>query len=128
MCSENHTDLQALLLPERHRASVVGIVTAQLRFLLSTLLVDMKQDATDRFMRDSKLLCNRTKWFVVLHHAMHDLWPVFSGNTVVRLFWPWSPFANNRRGAGVKCFVVSEQILYFEIQSAIRNKEEVENW
>ena len=50
MCRGNHAHLQALLLPGRYRASVVGTVTAQLRFLLYTLLLDMKHDATDRFM------------------------------------------------------------------------------
>src|SRR2546425_12194944 len=86
-------------------------VTAQLRFLLSTLLLDMKDDATDRLMRDTILLCNSTKWFVVLHHAMHDHRPVFNRNTVFRLFRPWSPFTNNRRRAGIMCFVVSEHVL-----------------
>jgi hypothetical protein len=51
MCSEDHTDLQALLLPERNRASVIGIVTEQLRFFLPMLLLYTKHDAADRFMR-----------------------------------------------------------------------------
>lgn len=62
------------------------IVSAQLRFLLSTLLLDMKNNTTDRFMRDTILLCDRTKWFVVLYHTMNDHRPVFSGNTVVWVF------------------------------------------
>jgi hypothetical protein len=84
----DHAHLQALVLPGYHSASVEGTVTAQLRFLLSRLFLDMKHDATDRFMRDTKLLCNRTKWFVVLHHTMHDHLPVFRGNSVVRVFSP----------------------------------------
>ena len=48
----DQTHPQALLLPGDYRASVVGTVTAQLRFLLSTLLLDTKHDATDRFIRD----------------------------------------------------------------------------
>jgi hypothetical protein len=103
-------------------------VTAQLSFLLSTLLLEMKHDATDRFMRDIILVCNRTKWFVVFHHTMHDHWPEFCGNTIFGVFWPWSPFANNRGRADVMCFVVSEHILNLEIQLASRSKEEVENW
>jgi hypothetical protein len=65
-----------------------------LRFLLSTLLMSMKDEATDRFMGDTILICHLTKWFVVLYHTMDDQRPVFSGNTVVRVFWPWSPLAN----------------------------------
>jgi hypothetical protein len=42
--------LPALLLPERHRASAVGTVPVSLRVLLSTLLLDIKDDAMDRFM------------------------------------------------------------------------------
>ncbi len=92
------------------------------------LPLDMMNDATDRFMRDTILLRNRTKWFVVLHNTMDDHRPVFSGNAVCGAFWPWSPFANNRRKADVMCFVVSEHVLDLEIQCASRSKEEVENW
>jgi hypothetical protein len=46
----DHAHPQALLLPGRHRASVVGTVTVRVRFLLYTLHMDMKHDATDRFM------------------------------------------------------------------------------
>jgi hypothetical protein len=107
--------VQALLLPGRHRASVVGKVPVALRFLLSTLLMHMKKNATDRFIRDTIRCCYSAQGFLLLHHTMNDHRPVFSGNTVVRVFWPWSPFANNRRRAGVMCFVVSEQVLYLEI-------------
>jgi hypothetical protein len=44
------------------------------------------------------------------------------------VFWPWPPFAHNRRRADVMCFVVSEHVLDPEIQCARRGKEEVENW
>jgi hypothetical protein len=66
-------------------------------------------------MRDTELLCNRTKWFAFLHHAMNDHRLIFSGKTVVQVFWPWSPFANNRTSAGVMCFIVSEHVLDLEI-------------
>jgi hypothetical protein len=72
MCSEDHTHLQALLLPGRHRASVVGIVTAQLRILRSTLLLDMKLNATDRFMRDSIGGYYGAERFYLLHHTMYQ--------------------------------------------------------
>jgi hypothetical protein len=85
----------------------------------------MKHDATDRFMRDTILLCNRTKWFVVLPDAMKDHRPVFRGNTIFRVPWPWPAFANNRRRAFVMCFIVSEHVFYLEIQCARRGKEEV---
>jgi|SRR6266568_4566002 len=38
-------------------------VTAQLRFLLSTLRLDMKNNTTDRFMRDSIYGCYYAEWF-----------------------------------------------------------------
>ncbi len=55
----------------RHRASAVGIETAQLRILLSTLLGDMKQKATDRFVRDTIRGCYGAERFVLLHHTLH---------------------------------------------------------
>ena len=119
--------MQVLLLPGCHRISVVGKVPGPLRFLLSTLLIPMKK-ATDRFMRDSIGCCYGAQGFLLLHHTMKDQRPVFSGNTIFGMFWPWSPFANYRRGAGVMCFVVSEHVLDLEIQCARRGKEEVENW
>jgi hypothetical protein len=79
-------------------------------------------------MRDTILICHLTKWFVVLHHAMDDRWPVFRRNSVVRLSWPWSPFTNKRRRTGVMGFIVGEQLLHLEIQCTSRGKEEVENW
>ena len=95
---------------------------------MSLLLKRMKKEATDRFRRDTKLLCNWTKWVVVLHHTMNNERPVVSRKTVLRVFWPWSPFANHRRRAVVMSFVVSEQVLYLEVQLASRDKEEGENW
>jgi len=103
-------------------------VPIPLRFLLSTLLMRMKKNATDRFMRDTIRCCYGAQGFLLLHHTMNDHRPVFSGNTVFGVFWPWSPFANHRRRADVMCFVVSEHVLYPEIQCASRSKEEVENW
>ena len=93
--------------------------------MLSLRLKSIEEEATDRFRRDTKLLCNWTKWVVVLHHTMNNERPVVSRKTVLRVFWPWSPFANHRRRADVACFVVSEQVLHIEIQFASRSKEEV---
>jgi hypothetical protein len=102
MCSENHTELQALLLPGRIRASVVGIVTAQLRILLSTLLLDMKHDATNRFIRDSMRCCYNAQRFFQLQHTMYDCRPEFSGDTVFWIFRPWLPVLEKRRVASLK--------------------------
>ena len=124
----DHAHVQALLLPGCHRASVGGTVPGALRFWLSTLLMHMKKKATDRFMRDTIRCCYGAQGFLLLHHTMHNQRPVFSGNTVFGVIWPWSPFANNRRRAGVMGFTVSEQVVYFEIQFAQRGKKEVENW
>lgn len=88
----------------------------------------MKDEATDRFLGDTILICHLTKWFAVLHHAMDDPRPVFSGNTIVRVFWPWSPLATYRRRAGVRGSTVSEHLLDLERQYARRSKEEGENW
>jgi hypothetical protein len=57
MCRGDHTHPRALLLPGHHRASVVGTVPVQLSFLLSTLLLDRKHDATDRFMSRHPYRC-----------------------------------------------------------------------
>src|SRR6266699_1595475 len=85
-----------------------------LRFLLSTRLLSMKKDATDCFMGDTILICHLTKWFVVLHHTIDDHRPVFSGDTVFRVFWPSSPLANYRRRTGVRGSTVSEHLLHLE--------------
>jgi hypothetical protein len=104
-----------------------GLLPARLslRFLLSMLLISMKEEATDRFIRDTILLCNCTKWFVVLHHTMNDHLPVFSGNSIFRVPWPWSPFANHRRRASLSSFIISKQTLHLLIQYSCRGKEEV---
>jgi hypothetical protein len=125
MCRWDHAHPQALVLSEQHRASFVGTVTAQLGFLLVTLPLDTKQEATDRFMRESIRGCYSTERFLLLHHTVYHYRPVFRGNAAVRVFWPWSAFANHRRRAGVMCFFVSEQRLHLEIQYAGRSKEEV---
>src|SRR5947209_16481134 len=104
--------LQVLLLLGCQRASNGGIVTVKLSFLLSTLLLEMKHDATDRFMRDSIYGCYSAERFLLLYHTMNHCRPVFSGNTVVRVFWLWSPIANNRRRASVRYFIMSEKVLY----------------
>ncbi len=52
-------------------------VTTQLSFLLSMLLPDIKQNATDRFMRDAICCCNGTERFLLLHHTMHYCRPLF---------------------------------------------------
>jgi len=88
----------------------------------------MKDEATDRLMRDPILLCNWTKGFVVLHHPMNNHRPMFSGKSLVRVSRPWSPFATQRRRAGVMGFIVSEQVLDLQIQFARRGQEERVNW
>jgi len=67
----DHAHPQALLLPGRHRASVGGKVPVELRFWLPTLLLDMKHDATDRFMRDTIRCCYGTERFLQLYHTLH---------------------------------------------------------
>ena len=86
--------------------------------MLSTRLLSMKDEATDRLIRDPTLLCNWMKWFVVLHHPMKNHRPVFSGKSLVRVFGPWSPFATHRRRDGVRCFIVSKPALDLQIQVA----------
>jgi len=48
-----------------------------------------------------------------------------AGILYLGMSWPWSPFANYRRGADVMCFVVSEHVLDLEIQFSRRLKEEI---
>src|SRR6266566_1350975 len=52
-----------------HRASV-GAGPVPLRFLLSTLLLRMKQDTADRFMRDPIRGCHFSQRFLLLHHTL----------------------------------------------------------
>ena len=120
----DNTHPQALLLPGRHRVSVVEKVTVQLSFF-----PDMKHEATDRFMRDIILCCNCTERFFLLHHTLHLCWPMGSGNTICRVLWPWPPMLDNsRRMASLSCLILSKQALHLLIQFARRSKEEVENW
>jgi hypothetical protein len=79
-------------------------------------------------MRDTVCSCHRAERFLLLHYTMNDHRPVFSGNTVVRVFRPWTALANHRRRTSVIRFIVSEQVLDLEIEFASRSKEEVENW
>src|SRR5258708_5214182 len=100
-------------------------VPVPLRVLLSSLLMRMQKNTTDRFVRDTIRCCHGAQGFLLLHHTINDQWPVFSGNAVFRVFWPWSPFAPHQRGADVICFIVSEHVLHLEIQFTRRGKEEV---
>ena len=88
----------------------------------------MKKKATDRFMGDPRVLCNPTKWFVVLHHPMKDHRLVGRWKAIWRAFWPWPLFATHRRRIGVRGFILSQQALHLERQVARRNKEESKNW
>jgi hypothetical protein len=71
MCRWSHLQLQALLQPGRHRASVVGTVPVPLRVLLSTLLMSMQKNASDRFIRDTIRGCDCTERFFLNHHTLH---------------------------------------------------------
>jgi len=96
-------------------------VPVPLRFLLSTLLMRMKKKATDRFMRDTIGCCYGAQGFLLLHHTMHDQRPVFSGNTVCGVFWPWpAVLDHSRRMASLSCFILSKQALYLLIQYSRR--------
>jgi hypothetical protein len=53
-----------------------GKVAGLLRFWLSTRLLHMKQEATDRFRRDSRGGCHSTERFVLLHHTLHHRRPL----------------------------------------------------
>jgi hypothetical protein len=61
------------------------------------------------------------------HYTMYYCRPVGSGNTVVRVFRPWSSVLDNnrRRVASLKCFIFSEKVLELLIQFSRRLKEEV---
>jgi hypothetical protein len=128
MCKGGNTHPQAFLLPGSHLFTFIGKVTVQLSFLLDMLLLDLLNNATDGFMRDTIRCCYGAEGFLQLHHTMNDLRPALSRKTVFGVFWPWSPFANHRRRFGAMCFTVSEHVLYLEIQGASRSKEEGENW
>ena len=103
-------------------------VIAQLCFLLFTLLLDMKHDATDRFMRDSIRGCHCAERFFLLDHTMYYCRPMFSGNTVVRVYWSWLSVFEKRRVASLNEYIFRQEVLHLEIQFSRRGKEEVENW
>jgi hypothetical protein len=125
----DHAHPQALLLPRRHRASVGGTGSVVLRFWLSTRLLSMKDEATDRFMGDTIRFRHCWERFVLLHHTMHHCWPWPSGKTVCRLLWPWTPLlAHRRRRASLGSFLFSKQGLDLLIESSSRGKEERANW
>jgi hypothetical protein len=88
----------------------------QLRFLLSTLLLDKKHDATYRFMRDSIRGCHSAKRFLLLYYTMYDCRPVISGKTVVGVFRPWSSVLDKRRTASLNEFIFCQKVLDLEIQ------------
>jgi hypothetical protein len=67
-----HTYLQALLLSGQHRISVIGTGTVHLGFLLSTLPLDTKHDATDCFMRDTMRSCYGAERLFLLHHTLYQ--------------------------------------------------------
>ncbi len=83
-CRWGHMHLQALLLPGRNHASVVGAVSVALHVLLPILLMNLKERAANCFMRDSICDCDGAKGFLLLHHTMYYCWPLISGNAV---FW-----------------------------------------
>src|SRR5947209_2431445 len=62
-----------------------GTGPAPLRFLPSTRLLHMKQEATDGFVRDTVGGCNSTERFLLLHHTLHHARPLGSGKTVHRM-------------------------------------------
>ncbi|SRR6266487_1907181 len=100
----------------------------QLHILLSTLLLDMKHDATDRFMRDSIDCCYGAERFFLLHYTMYDCRPEFSGNTEFRMFRSWSSMLNKRRVVSLNEFIFPQKLLHLKEQFPKLGKEEVENW
>jgi hypothetical protein len=92
------------------------------------LFLNMKHDATDRFMRDSICGCYGAERFLLLHHTLHDGRPQVSWNTIVRMFRPRSSVPEKRRVPPLKEFISRQKVLYLQIQLSRRGKEEVENW
>jgi hypothetical protein len=103
----DHVHLSALLLPERHRASVREKGPVPLRFLLSMRLLPMKKKATDRFRRDTIRGCHGAKRFLLFHHTLQHRRPLGSGKTVCRLLWSWSPMLDHSRRASLSWFLRS---------------------
>ena len=100
-------------------------VGVPLRFLLSTLLMQMKKKATDRFVRDSIRGGYGAQRFLLLHHTLHHHRPVFSGNSVLRVFRPRSSVLDKRRIASLTDVIFCQKVLDLEIEFARRSKEEV---
>jgi hypothetical protein len=103
----DEVSLQALFLPGRHRDSIVRTVPRSLRVLPSTLLGDMKQHATDRFIRDTIGGCYCAERFLLLNYTLHYRWPKVSGCTVCRVLWPRPPMLRNRRMTSLRCCIRS---------------------
>jgi hypothetical protein len=91
-------------------------------------LLSMKKDATDRFVRDAIGCCHSAEGFFLIHHTLHDCGPVFSGNTVFRVFRPWSSVLEKRKVASLNEFIFCQKVLHLLIQYSCRVKEEIENW
>jgi hypothetical protein len=86
-------------------------------------------EATDRFMRDTILCCNRAERFFLLHNTVYHCRPMGSGNTICRVLWPWTLVLNHdRRSASRSRFILRKKVLNPLIQSPRRGQEEVENW
>jgi len=100
-------------------------VGVPLRFLLSTLLMQMKKKATDRFVRDSIRGGYGAQRFLLLHHTLHHHRPVFSGKTVSRVFRPWSSVLEKWRLAPLTDVIFSKKLLELLIQFSRWGKEEV---
>jgi hypothetical protein len=66
-----NTHPQALLLPGSHHFTFIGKVTVQLSFLPDMLHLDLMNNATDRFMRNSICGCYGSKRLLLLHHAIY---------------------------------------------------------
>jgi hypothetical protein len=88
----------------------------QLCFLLSTLTLDMKHDATDRFMRDAICGCYYTERLLLLHHLLYYSRPKFSGDTVFWLFGSWSSVFDKRKVASLNEFIFRQKVLHLEVQ------------
>jgi hypothetical protein len=65
------------------------------------LFVNMKHDTVYHYMRDAKCGCYGAQRFFLLHHTLNDGRPQVSGNTVVRVFRPWSSVLEKRRVASL---------------------------
>ncbi len=103
-------------------------IRAQLRSLVSMLFLNMKHDATDRFMRDAICGCYSAERFLLLHHTLQDSRPQVSWTTIVWLFRPWSSALEKRRVPTLNEFISRQKVLHLQIQFPRRGKEEVKNW